>query len=657
MPVYADREQYGRFARGVPLLIFLAFLLLGAAIVDHYGITIDETAQRANGIRALDAIAGKDVVYYDLNVGYGVAFEMPLALVERFLDMSDTRSIYLSRHILTHLFFLIGGLFCYLLVHRLFDNRLLAVFAMLLFLLHPRLYAHSFFNGKDIPFLSMFMIALYLAHRAFMKGSLGAFALCGAGVAVLISLRIMGVLLLVLVPALRLLDCLWASNWQERRHLVWTTGAFLLAGALALYAMFPQFWGSPLGYFEAVDHFVQHPMATSTIGLLRGEFVFGDELPPLYFPIWFLISTPPIALALGALGVALVLTRGVIRPGKAFGNTRLRFGCLLIACWAGPVAAIVTLNAYDGWRHLYFIYAPFCLLAAFGLHGFLNSGLAQRLKRPNLLAYCPTALGLGATVLAMVQLHPNQQIYFNFLVDRATPEHLRANYDLEYWGSATRHALEHLLKRYPLSDIRVADRYGHVARNRLILPEADRRRIVPLTYPNYDLPDFYFTNYQEQKAYQRTVRDNFRPSVYDHKVYNNTVTTVKAVNLDMVDEKTASAWRRKFVSAKASMLMVESHFSVYLDGNQLAYFKESCTAEDMRVRFFLHVIPQDVFDLPAKKNPVRFDNMDFDFPQYGVFLDGRCLALVALPNYPILKIYTGQFLTGHGVVWGETFDV
>ena len=191
----AVHNQPRHFARGVPLLIFLAFLLLGFAIVDHYGISSDERISRWNGIQALNAITGKDITH-DLNTLYGVAFEMLLIPVERLLDLSDTRSIYLSRHILTHLFSLIGGLFCYLLAYRLFGNRLLAAFAMLLFLLHPRLYAHSFFNSKDIPFLSMFMIALYLVHHAFMKGSLGAFALCGVGVAALISLRIMGVILL-----------------------------------------------------------------------------------------------------------------------------------------------------------------------------------------------------------------------------------------------------------------------------------------------------------------------------------------------------------------------------------------------------------------------------------------------------------------------------
>ena len=41
-----------------------------------------------------------------------------------------------------------------------------------------------------------------------------------------------------------------------------------------------------------------------------------------------------------------------------------------LACCGLPVQAVVLLDStvYNGWRHLYFLYAPFCLLATEGLH-------------------------------------------------------------------------------------------------------------------------------------------------------------------------------------------------------------------------------------------------------------------------------------------------
>ena len=158
------------------------FAAVGFAVLDDYGVSRDEPVQREIGHAQLDYVLGDKLPLRGLHRFYGGAFEVPLVLVERLLGLKDSRDVYLGRHLAGHLFFLAGGFFCYLLAYRLFDNRLLAIFAMLLFLLHPRLYAHSFFNSKDMPFLSMFMIALYLVHRAFGRNTIAAFALCGLGV-------------------------------------------------------------------------------------------------------------------------------------------------------------------------------------------------------------------------------------------------------------------------------------------------------------------------------------------------------------------------------------------------------------------------------------------------------------------------------------------
>lgn len=119
---------------------------------------------------------------------------MPALLVERLLGLTYRRHQLLTRHGLIHLVFLLGGL---------------AVFAMLVFLLHPRLYAHSFFNSKDIPFASMFLIALLLIHRAFRQDTVAGFVALGVGVGVATNLRIMGMVLVSVVVALRAGDCAW----------------------------------------------------------------------------------------------------------------------------------------------------------------------------------------------------------------------------------------------------------------------------------------------------------------------------------------------------------------------------------------------------------------------------------------------------------------
>ena len=100
--------------------------------------------------------------------------------------------------------------------------------------------------------------------------------------------------------------------------------------------------------------------------------------------------------------------------------------------------------------------------------------------------------------------------------------------------------------------------------------------------------------------------------------------------------------------------VVHAHFDVYFYGDALAYFKEPCTAMDLRAKFFLHLVPVDVEDLPAHRRQFGFENPDFFFAERGVILDGRCLAVVKLPGYPIGRIETGQFTSASGQLWNAT---
>ena len=196
------------------LLGCAAALVVGVAIMGDYGADWDAGTQRWLAFQNLWFMLSPET--HPLPEGhnrfYGVAFEIPLLLVEYALGSDHTRDIILSRFLLAHLLFLAGALCCSLLTYRLFNNRLLAFIAMLLFLLHPRIYALSFTNSKDLPFLSMFMICLYLTHKAFTKDTLGAFLILGVGVGILVNIRIMGIMLFPAILAMRALDLLPAPR-------------------------------------------------------------------------------------------------------------------------------------------------------------------------------------------------------------------------------------------------------------------------------------------------------------------------------------------------------------------------------------------------------------------------------------------------------------
>ena len=354
------------------LAVCALFAIAGVAILDEYGVTWDEFEQRWTAIVAADYALGiSEEPRHSHDRYYGVVIEMPLLLVERAFGLHDSRDIYLTRHLLTHLFFIAGGFVFAMLAYRMIGGRWIAILAMLMFMLHPRLYAHSFFNTKDVPFAVLLVIALYLAHRAFRKDTIGAFLLCGIATGLAINLRVFGLMLLPMILAMRALD-LWQADREERKRILATAGVFAAAALGTAYIIHPYYWENPLRFIEGVRALSQHP--TLIQNLFMGQTYWSDAVPWNYIPVWFAITAPPVALLLGAIGAAAVCWQGISRPLAVLRDRETRFGVLLLGCVVLPVAVVVALqsNIYGGWRHMYFLWAPFCLLAAVGLHTIAN---------------------------------------------------------------------------------------------------------------------------------------------------------------------------------------------------------------------------------------------------------------------------------------------
>ena len=96
-----------------------------------------------------------------------------------------------------------------------------------------------------------------------------------------------------------------------------------------------------------------------------------------------------------------------------------------------------------------------------------------------------------------------------------------------------------------------------------------------------------------------------------------------------------------------------NYFALYWRDNRLLYLRESCAAADTAAGFFLHIVPEDVTDLPEDRRKAGFAHGGFVFVRRGGHFDGKCLAAVALPDYPggIKGMRTGQHIPGQGDLW------
>ena len=78
---------------------------------------------------------------------------------------------------------------------------------------------------------------------------------------------------------------------------------------------------------------------------------------------------------------------------------------------------------------------------------------------------------------------------------------------------------------------------------------------------------------------------------------------------------------------------LRARFDLRLEGRTLTYARAPCAVGDAAAPFFLHVFPPDGAP-PAE--------VSFEFAERGGVFDGKCLALVRLPEGPIAGLRTGQ---------------
>ena len=609
-------------------------LLVGALVLDDYHGSYDAPSQRPIGKAALDYLAGDgerafDQLHWDQY--YGAAFEAPLILIERVVGL-EGRSIYLSRNILTHLLFLVGGVFCYLLALRMFNSRWLALLALVLFLLHPRIYAHSFNNSKDIPFLVMFMVSLWLVHRAFRRDTLAAFLLCGAGVGLLVNLRVMGIVLFAAVLVLRALDL--GGGGQERRRILLTGGAFALAAMLTYHASLPVLWTDPVGRFlDLARTLGDHPH--DDFNLFRGEWFYPPGGPPWdYVPVWVGITSPPATLLLALAGAVALAWRALRRPRDVLRNGPLRFGFLLALLPVATVLAVVVLrnSIYSDWRHLYFLYAPLLLLAAWGVH-WLASALRGRWVAVG--AYTLLGTALAVTVVSMVRMHPFQHAYFSLLTDRTTPERLATRYEVDYFEFFGRAALADIAEAHPSGSVFLSLVLNDLIHERKFFNPDDRKRFVATRD---------FRSGERNFLQLRDGRPCPADGLYVVRFYAST-------HHCMVDPVAWLGERRREALAREPLL--RSVYDIHRDGRQLTYLRDGCPREDVAgggPGFFIHVVPRDAGDLPPWSRGRGFDNLDRFLRGGTARIDGDCVGVVDLPDYPIAAIRTGQ-ITNDGVLW------
>ena len=251
----------------------------------------------------------------------------------------------------------------------------------------------------------------------------------------------------------------------------------------------------------------------------------------------------------------------------------------------------------------------------------------------------------------MAQIHPHQSLYFNFFVDRKTPERLRAWYEMDYWDLMFRQGYEHILRQTPASTINIRmrnapSRATEINRNVQILPAAARSRFT------YDLardPDFYLDRHLRNLPPGALMNYSPLPPVlHRFKIYNNTIVTLSTPDLSRVAPAVAEAHRalHRAVMAREPAARAGG-FDIYLHGKRLTWVKEACEPGALMSPFRLDLYPADARHVP---DPFRKQGYIGLGPR-GVRVDGKCLGATRLPDFALARIRLRQSVLGGGSLW------
>ncbi len=488
-------------------LFFVALTLLGIFIFPDYGVSWDESTSRTNGMVSLKhalKLTGSeflkdDAVLQEFKIpldaysdrDYGVAFEIPLAAAERLLELNDSRSQYLFRHLATYLIFVLGVFAVYHLAKRRFSDWRWGLFAAVLLVLSPRFFAEGFYNDKDIVFMVFFAIAMnsmivFLEKPNFRNGLLHALA-----TALAIDVRVMGIILPIITLGVLGLRMIQAQ--VPFRQTVVVVSGYLIVTALVVFLMWPWLWSAPWSHFgEAIGNMSHFRWHESNFYL--GAYVPASRIPWHYVPVWIGITTPPLYLGLFLVGIASILYR-ILRSRSLWSNSGSMQDLLFLGIFAGAVMSVIVLHSvlYDGWRQLYFIYPAFLLIAVNGMYLVWARVSGRTVQKISIGILVLAAL--GNTFIWMVAVHPLQNLYANQLAGA----NWGSSYDMDYWGLSNRKAIEYILsvdkrpaiKIWPLSDTPILN-------GAAMLNAAERNRIV--LADTKDEADYLVNNYRFLKG-------------------------------------------------------------------------------------------------------------------------------------------------------------
>ena len=505
-------NQNNNFIKKITYVIFLLFFFIGIYTYKDYGISVDEEFERRVGfywleyvlsfttfdnfynsaLLKLNEITGFTLPTAKDNKFYGVIFNLPMAFLEVVFEINDSKEYFHLRHLFNFLLFFVSSIFFYKLLLSRFLKYNIALLGTLFFILSPRIYGDSFFNNKDIVFLSLVSIALYFCIKAIEKDNYKNLLIFSIFAAICTSSRILGIIF-----PISFILFYFLSFFQENKNLKKII-FFTISYFIFLIIFWPALWENPIENFFLAFKYFSDLQGFNIKMFFNGEYISTNFLPYSYIFTWILITTPILYILLFLIGYYYIFKKLFIRfinikeksnYPDLWRDINEKQDLFIFFILTSVIFYLITFNVilYTGWRQIYFLNV---FIIYISVHGFYKIHLNLKSKiKPN-IQFGLIGLFLIFIVYKMIIYHPYQNLYFNSVFNK----NAHNKFEVDYWGLTGKKFLESVLileKNKNQIKIGVAS-FIPLERSLKLLSKEEREKII-IVGQDYEKADYIYT--------------------------------------------------------------------------------------------------------------------------------------------------------------------
>ena len=421
----------------------IIYLFIGLFASFNTGISHDEMHEQNNWEYnkkiVLNFLKNDNFEIEYLDKYYGIGFHylsQPFQyIIELFnkdnLDISSYGITLLSKHPIIFIFYIISSYFFFKFLIITTNNKNFSYLGTIFYLLYPYLLGHAFFNAKDIPFLTVWLICSYSScnllnnYLVRKKILIKKILLLSFLTAFLISIRISGILIfLQYLASLAILLSIINFNSKKITYLTKKLITFIFLTSLFIITLYPIAWTNPYEIVNSITFMSNHHNDVCTLTL--GKCIKSKNIDSSYLPTWFLFKLPIIVL------LGLILLPFTEKKILSNNKTKIFFGTLLLS----PLLILSFLilkkvPLYDELRQVLFLIPIVLLLGLISLFFFFKKNTKIILS-----------VFIVFFLLENIKIYPYQYSWFNLpsrIVD------LNKNFELDYWGVSNKNISKKLI--------------------------------------------------------------------------------------------------------------------------------------------------------------------------------------------------------------------